>query len=157
MLRDLGIDGETAQERIDALRLVPWSELLAYGQKAYDLGGWGMTIEEGPHAIWTESTVARLERSAWDDNIEAVIVGLNEVRCRLRRYPKPGQRRGVQHEGSLFATQLQSPEAFKAMVSRFPQPLQAPIESLYSASSGKSGDIPSSPAAQLLGALRSWA
>lgn len=46
----------------------------------------GLTLEEGPKAVWSESTLERLERGEWDEWIEGVVLGTNEDEGSLFTY-----------------------------------------------------------------------
>ncbi|SGZ06168.1 BQ5605_C031g10923 [Microbotryum silenes-dioicae] len=83
-------DAATSKDRIDQLRALPIDELIETHSVNYTFRGVALTIEDGPHAIWTENVIDRLERGEWDEWIEAVIIGTNE------------------HEGSTAAVFLQA-------------------------------------------------
>lgn len=73
-----GIGGATPLARIDALRAMPYEELLDAHIKLHQFGGVGLTIEEGEHATWTEKIEDTLAKGEFDPWIEAVITGTNE-------------------------------------------------------------------------------
>lgn len=154
MLQHFGIDEATPQERVESLRLVPFTELSRWVNNRFQLGQWTLTIEEGEHAIWNESTVSLLEKGVRDESIEAVITGINEVRS---PHDTLGVFAGdcVQHEGSMFSSQLQTPEAYSAMLSRFPDSVRPAIEKLYPTPSSPATpeQVADSSAAQLLGGV----
>ncbi|KAL8278728.1 hypothetical protein RQP46_008797 [Phenoliferia psychrophenolica] len=106
----------TSAARLAALRAIPAVELLAAHNAAYRWGGLSLTLEEGPHATWKESTMDKLGRGEWDEWIEAVIIGTTE------------------HEGSIFAMGMgvSSDDGFKVFVQRtFPPALHDGIIAHY--------------------------
>lgn len=75
--------------------------------------------ESGPGAIWTEDATARMMRGKIDPHIEAVLTGT------------------MQSEGNLFIRLFgtaNSDDARKASISRYPEPMQAPLHQLYPSS-----------------------
>ncbi|SCV72812.1 BQ2448_4349 [Microbotryum intermedium] len=132
-----GPGGATPQARIDALRSVPINDLIKTHIETYSFTGLSLTIEEGPHAIWSEKVIDRLQRGEWDEWIEAVIIGTNE------------------HEGSIFAlaTKAASQPGYSALVSKFPPFLQTAINKRYlvDGSHPTEVDICDSPGCKVLG------
>lgn len=74
VLSTLGIEGASAEERIKALRAVPFADLLAAHTAAHQFGGVGMTIEEGEHAIWKEGISETIKRGEADPWIKSIIL-----------------------------------------------------------------------------------
>lgn len=97
----------TSAARLAALRAIPAVELLAAHNAAHKFGGLSLTLEEGPHATWSENTMTKLGRGEWDEWIESVIIGTNE------------------HEGSMFA-------AMGMQASLFLQPFNVPSHHVLS-------------------------
>ncbi|KDE03600.1 hypothetical protein MVLG_05935 [Microbotryum lychnidis-dioicae p1A1 Lamole] len=132
-----GPGGATPQARINALRSVPIKDLMKTHIDTYASTGISLTIEEGPHAIWSEKVIDRLERGEWDEWVEAVIIGTNE------------------HEGSMFAYTLKaaSEAGYSALVSKFAPSLQTEINKKYliNGSYPAEVDLCHSPATKLLG------
>ncbi|SCZ91978.1 BZ3500_MvSof-1268-A1-R1_Chr5-3g08259 [Microbotryum saponariae] len=147
-----GPGGATPQARINALRSVPINDLIKTHIETYAFTGISLTIEEGPHAIWPEKVIDRLERGEWDEWVEAVIIGTNE------------------HEGSMFAytlkvadsnvasfplaiDQVASEAGYSALVSKFPPSLQTEINKKYLANGSypTEVDLFESPASKVLG------
>ncbi|SCZ91989.1 BZ3500_MvSof-1268-A1-R1_Chr5-3g08266 [Microbotryum saponariae] len=50
-------DAATSKDRIDQLRVLPIDELIETHRVNYTFYGVALTIEDGPHAIWTENAV----------------------------------------------------------------------------------------------------
>ncbi|KAK4048288.1 hypothetical protein OIV83_004809 [Microbotryomycetes sp. JL201] len=110
-----GPSAATAEARINALRQVPWQELLETHIKSFGWGGLSLTLETGPNAIWNEDTVEKLEQGRWDPWIESVILGTTE------------------DEGSLFAfgMQLNSPKGFEGYLKFLPSNIHDDIRAQY--------------------------
>lgn len=74
-----------------------------------------MTLETGPHAIWTEATLDRLRRGEHDPWIESVVLGTTE------------------DEGSMFVLglRLNSPGGFDGYVNALPRGLQERVRARY--------------------------
>jgi carboxylesterase type B len=73
-----GPGGATPEARINALRSVSTEEMLKAHNDSYRWGGVNLTLEEGDKAIWTKTTIERLEAGEWDEWIERVIIGTTE-------------------------------------------------------------------------------
>lgn len=71
-----GTGAATPLARMNLLKKVEWQELLAAHQK--ENSGVGLTIEEGPNAVWNEPTRETIARGDWDEWIDSVIIGTNE-------------------------------------------------------------------------------
>lgn len=57
ILKELNVNGETAKERIEALRHVPAQDLLAASLKSLQGEMWGISLEDGEGAIWKEPAI----------------------------------------------------------------------------------------------------
>jgi hypothetical protein len=75
----------TPSARLASLLALSTADLLAAHIETYKWGGVSLTLEDGPKAIWTKSTLERITEGDWDKSIEGVVLGTNE------------------DEGSLFA------------------------------------------------------
>lgn len=105
ILNFYGTGAATPTARMNALRSLPAADLLKGHTESHAFGGVGLTIEEGPNAIWNEATIDVLQRGGCDEWVKEVIIGTNE------------------DEGSMFSMMMQpllKPEGFNAYISKFP-------------------------------------
>ncbi|KAM0787293.1 hypothetical protein ACM66B_006526 [Microbotryomycetes sp. NB124-2] len=115
IIKSHGASAATPEARIDALRQVPWQELLSAHVATFGWGGLSLTLEKGPNAIWSEDTVEKLEQGRWDPWIKSVILGTTE------------------DEGSLFAAgmSLNTPHGFEGYLKNLPASLHDKIRARY--------------------------
>jgi hypothetical protein len=127
----------TPSARISSLRTLPFEQLLQAHNDAYRWGGVGLTLEEGPKAIWSKDTLERLQNGEWDEWIEGVVLGTNEDEGSLFTF---GMKVGLLSQFPLLrckndtddeSTQLHTEAAFRAYVSSLNPSIQPAVLAKY--------------------------
>ena len=67
------IAGQTAEERLEALRQVDAQELHDFAQSKYAMGEWHLVLEKGSHAIWSQHPVTSYQTGKCDPWIESIV------------------------------------------------------------------------------------
>lgn len=115
LLAQTGVSSSEASpsSRIEALRKIPAKRLLDV--KAPPLAAYGLTLESGPKAMWSQHPGKSIKEGKARPGIEAVIVGYN------------------QDEGSLFAKLLglDTVRGYNGFVGMYPPALRPHLEAFY--------------------------